>query len=52
MLDFIDFTTEDDTLTNAEVEEMEAAMFGAPSDEDWSMFLSDNYTDPMEAEDR
>lgn len=52
MLDFIDFATEDDTLTNAEVEEMEAAMFATVSDEDWNMFLSDTATDPMEWEDR
>ena len=48
-IDFIDTTA---TLTNAEIEEMEAAMFGTPSDEDWNMFLSDTATDPMEWEDR
>ena len=52
MPETIDFITETDFMSNAEIEEMEAAMAGKPSDDDWAWFMEATYSDPMEWEDR
>lgn len=52
MPETIDFITETDFLSNAEIEEMEAAMAGVPTADEWDWFIEATYSDPMEWEDR